>query len=190
MAAYRGRSTWSLDAVKQRHAWTSLRTALLIAVLLGAPLTASSNPEPPGLREAIARHENAQAAIARRLYNPNYPDADPESYTFRFALADLNGDGILDAIVYFDGPDSCGTGGCALEIYRGTVSGFEYVSGTLLIFPPIRILPEHRYGWATLIVRSRYVGDALLRYNGKRYPSPDKLKATPAQIQAARIVVE
>ena len=183
-------STSSLDAVNSRRAYLRRRSALLVTLLLGLVSTASADTEPHGLREAIARHDNDQAAISRRLYQANIPDADPQSYMFAFALADLNGDGIPDAIVYRS--DRCGSGGCNLEIYRGTASGFDFVSGTTLVFRPVRVLPEHRYGRATLIVDSRYEGAVLLRYNGKRYPlSPGaKFNATEAQLRASRTVIE
>jgi hypothetical protein len=59
--------------------------------------------EPPGLREAIAKHDELRAERSRRLYGAHIPPVDPASYEFDFALADLNGDGIPDAIVLFKG---------------------------------------------------------------------------------------
>jgi hypothetical protein len=161
-------------------------------LLLGFAATASAETEPPGVRDAIARHENELAAISRRLCNARIAAADSQSYKFAYALADLQGNGTLDAIVYFKDPGHCGSGGYNLEVYRGTEGGFEFVSGTVRVFGPIRALPEHPYGWATLIVNLRDEREVLLRYNGKAYPlaPPPKVKATKAQISAAKTVIE
>src|SRR6202044_74764 len=82
--------------------------------------------EPTGLRAAIARHENQKRDYSRRNYHAKLTDVDPAEFVFLFGLVDLNGDGIDDAIVYLHGKGDCGSGGCTVEIYRGTKSGFEY----------------------------------------------------------------
>src|ERR1039457_3146763 len=99
---------------------------------------------------------------------------------------------IFHAGFRFKDPGHCGSGGYNLEVYRGTEGGYEFVSGTVRVFGPIRALPEHPYGWATLIVNLRDEGEILLRYNGKAYhlAPPPKVKATKAQISAAKTVIE
>lgn len=168
--------------------------SFLLAFLLGIAATTSMAADPPGLREAIARHENAQATISNRLYHSNIPRADPASYDFESALFDLNGDGVEDAIVLFKG-DYCGTGGCTMRVFRGTQHGYEFTSGTLRVYGPIRVLTNNsseRHGWKTLIVQLRDVGSVLLQYNGKRYPlvPPDNLKATQAQVDSAKVIIK
>ena len=111
---------------------------------------------------------------------------------YKSAVVDLNDDKITDAIVLFDAPESCGSGGCHLEIYRGTKTGFQFLSGSTITFPPIRVASEKRFGWKTLIVFSGGTGNVLLRFNGSRYPlNPSQQpKATQAQISTASTVLE
>jgi hypothetical protein len=111
---------------------------------------------------------------------------------YKSAVVDLNDDKIADAIVLFDAPESCGSGGCNLEIYRGTKTGFQFLSGSTITFPPIRVASEKRFGWKTLIVFSGGTGNVLLRFNGSRYPlNPSQQpKATQAQINTASTVLE
>jgi hypothetical protein len=145
------------------------------------------------LREAIYRHNKVVLDINRDKYGVRY---QPEDYVidnkYRFALVDLNDDKIADAIVFFDSLESCGTGGCILEIYRGTKRGFEFLSGSTITLPPIRVTSEKRYGWKTLIVLTGGTGDVLLRFNGSRYPLNPSLqpKAIQSQINSAITVLD
>lgn len=153
--------------------------------------TASQAAEPPGLRDAIAKHGEIQAERSRRLYGAHIPPVDPSSYEFDFAFVDLNGDGIPDAIVLFKGPEDCGSGGCTLEIFRGTKHGFAFVSGSTISRKPIEILPELRFGWHSFTVSVRGGGakpcGALMRFDGHKYPLNPSIApcATPAQLKSA-----
>lgn len=99
-------------------------------------------------------------------------DADVPSYSF--ALADLNGDGIDDAIALITAQEYCGSGGCSLVIFRGEPKGFKLVSSSSITRPPILLLPEKRYGWHTLSVMvaggGAEPGQVLMRFNGHKYP--------------------
>jgi hypothetical protein len=154
-------------------------------------VTAAIAAEPPGLREAIAKHDEISAETSRRLYGAHLPPVDPASYEFAFALVDLNGDGIPDAIVLFNGPQDCGSGGCSLEILRGTEQGFQFISKSTISREPIQILTEKRFGWRSFTVSVRGGGSkpctALMRFNGQKYPlNPSMVPcATTAQLQSA-----
>jgi hypothetical protein len=167
-----------------------MRNALSLLILCTLA-TATIAAEPPGLREAIAKHDELRAERSRRLYVAHIPPVDPASYEFDFALADLNGDGIPDAIVLFKGPHNCGWGGCTLEILRGTKQGFEYMSGSTISREPIQILAEKRFGWHSFTVSVSGGGakpcNALMRFNGQKYPLNPAMApcATPAQLQSA-----
>jgi len=111
---------------------------------------------------------------------------------FRYALIDLDGDGSDDAIVLLLGSSWCGSGGCTMLVFRGTKDKFTVVSGSTITYEPIRVSPEKAHGWKTLIVYSKGKGDVLMRFNGERYPLNSSMqpKATPAQVEAAQIVIE
>jgi hypothetical protein len=163
---------------------------LLAMFCLCIVVTRALAAEPPGLRDAIAKHDELEAERSRRLYGAHIPPVDASSFRFDFALVDLNDDGISDAIVLFKGPEDCGSGGCSLEVYRGTKRGFEFVSGSTISREPIQILPERRFGWHSFTVSVRGGGaracDAVMRYDGHRYPLNPSLApcATPAQLQS------
>lgn len=77
-------------------------------------------------------------------------------------------------------------------VFRGTKEEFSFVSGSTITFDPIRVSPEEAHGWDTLIVYSKGKGDVLMRFDGKRYPLNPSIqpKATPAQLEAAKIVMK
>jgi putative lipoprotein len=97
--------------------------------------------------------------------------------SFKYALVDLNDDGIPDAIVLITDRFYCGSGGCSMLIARGTNSGFRLVSSTTMSRSPIFVSPELRSGWHTLLVTvggggAKY-GQVVMRFNGSRYaPNP------------------
>jgi hypothetical protein len=104
------------------------------------------------------------------LYGAHIPPVDPASYEFDFALVDLNDDGIPAAIVLFKGPDNCGSGECALQIFRGTKQGLEFISGSTCSREPIQMLAERRLRWHSFTVSvsggGAKPGNALMRFNG------------------------
>ncbi len=158
----------------------------LCFLLFAAVATAA---EPPGLRSAIAAHFRAQAERSNHLYGAHIEPADASSYDFDYALTDLNGDGIPDAVVLLKG-DYCGSGGCTLQIYRRTKRGYSFVSSSTISREPVRVLPERRFGWHSLTVLVGGGGkacDVLMRFNGHKYPLNPSLQpcATAAQLQAA-----
>jgi hypothetical protein len=95
--------------------------------------------------------------------------------TYKYALIDLNGDGILDAVALLTDNRYCGSGGCSMAILRGTSESFLFISSTTITREPIRILQESRHGWKTLSVAisggGAKSGDVILRFDGKHYPS-------------------
>ncbi len=116
-------------------------------------------PESAILRAAMARHD------ARRRI-------DPASYRFTYALVDLDGDGIQDAVVYLNA--GCGSGGCDIRIMKGTKDGFTYVSGSTVTNLPVYVLPSKTNGWRDIAVTTRVgfmkYGTVILKYNGQGYP--------------------
>jgi hypothetical protein len=69
---------------------------------------------------------------------------------YQFSLVDLNGDGILDAVVQVTDPAFCGNGGCPIVEFKGESSGFILVGSSGLVRKPIYLLNEVQDGWHTL----------------------------------------
>jgi hypothetical protein len=76
----------------------------------------------------------------------------PRDTTLRAAVAtvDLRGDGAKETLVYLNGRDWCGTGGCPLLVLRREGPSFKIISKTTITRTPIRILPTRSHGWSDL----------------------------------------
>lgn len=114
-------------------------------------------PRSADLRVAMAAHDT------RRLRS-----ADTSDYHFTYALVDLDGDGIQDAVVYLN--DECGSGGCDMRIMKGTKDGFNYISGSTITNLPVYVLPSKTNGWRDIAVSTRGGGTVILKYDGQKYP--------------------
>jgi hypothetical protein len=101
------------------------------------------------------------------------------------ALIDLNGDSYPDALVLLENPMYfCGTGGCTMLVFKGTPSGFEFVSSTSLILGPLLVSETNTHGWRDLIVEVSGGGMApkqvAMKFTGSKYPSnPSMLPPLP-----------
>ena len=101
------------------------------------------------------------------------------------AQVDLNGDGHQDALVLLENPMYfCGTGGCTMLVFKGTKSGFKFVSRSSLIRGPVLVSDTKTHGWRDLIVEVSGGGIApkqvALKYTGSKYPlNPSTLPALP-----------
>jgi hypothetical protein len=178
---------------KSRH-WPPSLTAIMRQIftiiclcLFAVDATAA---EPAGLRSAIAGHFRAEAERSNRLYGARIEPEDPSSYQFEYALTDLNGDGIPDAVVLLRG-DYCGSGGCTLQIYEGTQRGFIFVSSSMISREPVQILTEKRFGWHSFTIRvgggDSKACNMLMRFDGHKYPLNPSVQpcATRVQLRSA-----
>jgi hypothetical protein len=62
-------------------------------------------------------------------------------------LADLNGDGSREAIVFLSGRGWCGSGGCHTLILSYAGSSYRLVADIPATYPPIRVLKVTGKGW-------------------------------------------
>ncbi len=143
------------------------------------PLSGASS-SPPELEKAVA------AWASRRSHTVP---------THEFALVDLNGDSIPDAVVLITDNIWCGTGGCTLVLFKGTASGFKYVSGSVAVREPIRLLSETRYGWRSISVLSAGGGGPTAEYfrisfNGSRYRKDPRSVTSSEKTSAKQLVLE
>jgi hypothetical protein len=100
---------------------------------------------------------------------------DPKNaYPHQTAPIDLNGDGRQDALVLLENPYFCGTGGCTMLVFKGTKSGFEFVSRSSLIRSPVLVSKTKTHGWQDLLVEVAGGGAApkkvALKFTGSKYP--------------------
>jgi hypothetical protein len=162
------------------------------AFALALVCSVSLATEPVGLRDAMAKWDLAQNAKAVQLYGATPVVVDPNAYQFKYALVDLDGDGILDAVVYLTGARWCGSGGCTLRILKGTKTGFSFVSGTLRTFCPVLALDSQSHGWKSLAIALRAGGFSVLEFDGKHYPlSPDdERRASSSQLRGAKRLID
>lgn len=142
-----------------------------------------------GLLSPISKAQE-QVSVASAAYAHLATRGDKSHPTLRTFSFDLNGDGRADAIVLLIGNEWCGSGGCNMLIFRGTESGFSFVSESTIAQEPVMVLPETKHGWHTLIVMSGRTGKVLMRFDGHRYPSNPSVqpKAPSTQVEKAQVL--
>jgi hypothetical protein len=110
-------------------------------------------------------------------------DADVKD-RFIAALADLNGDGRPEAIVYLVSDDWCGSGGCTMLILQPDGDSWRLLTEVSITRLPIRLLRTKSNGWRDIGVWVQGGGiqpgyEAELQFDGKTYPQNPSL--TPAR---------
>jgi hypothetical protein len=93
---------------------------------------------------------------------------------YRYALVDLNGDTVLDAVVRPQGEAYCTSDSCPMYVFRGSASGYEFLSGSAATREPVLLLREVREGWRTLAVWAQDFNvplhQVLMPFLGDGYP--------------------
>jgi hypothetical protein len=115
--------------------------------------------------------------------------------SYKYALVDLNDDGIADAVVLITAQEYYGSGGCSLVIFRGVAGSFKLVSSGTITREPILLLIEKRYGWHTLSVWIEgggvEPGQVIMRFNGAKYPYNPSMqpKAKSSELKGAKTLM-
>lgn len=136
-----------------------LRLAVLAALALPATAQAQRRAAPDFHRFLQARfaEDRTRAGDARYVS----------------ALADLNADRRPEVVVFLAGP-YCGSGGCQMYVFTPSGRSWRQVAGTTVTRAPIRVLNSRTRGWRDLSVTigggGLPRGEALLAFNGRRYP--------------------
>jgi hypothetical protein len=121
--------------------------------------------------------------------------AETETPEHKFALVDLNDDGIEDAVVLITNADYCGSGGCTFLVFTGVAEGYKLVSSSTITRAPVFFLKEKHNGWHTLSVflagGSVKKGQVLMRFNGKKYPGNPSLqpRAKKSDLEGAQVLI-
>jgi hypothetical protein len=102
-------------------------------------------------------------------------DAEIKPDHYEVARADLNGDGIEDALVLMNGQSGyCGSGGCTLFVMKGRVDGFDLVGAVKVVNRPVWLRRSRHQGYRDLLVSVRgggaVPGLAGLAFDGSSYP--------------------
>jgi hypothetical protein len=154
----------------------------LIPYLLGGLLFVSATP---ALAGDVPSLEKAIKAWAEESTAPAY----------KHAFADLNDDGIDDAVVLITDNQYCGSGGCSFVIFQGVAGEFKVVSSSTITREPILLLPEKKKGWHTLSVfvagGGAKPGQVMMRFDGREYPSNPSMepKAKESDLKGAKILI-
>jgi hypothetical protein len=147
---------------------------------------------------AFAEAANDWLKLSKAVHAHAVKFGKPVPNKFSYAFEDLNGDGRLDAVVLENDPRYCGTGGCTLLIFRGTRSGFTFVSGSTISNEPIRVSRETKNGWKTLLITVRGGGILTpeihaLKFDGLKYQYPlnpsVQDKADQSELSESKVLV-
>lgn len=111
---------------------------------------------------------------------------------FSIGYADLNGDGLEDALVFLKGMQWCGSGGCTLMVFENLGDNYQLISKSSVTSTPISVAKTETNGWKDLIVWSRGAGLVVMTFDGNKYPHNPSLEpsASKSQIAEARLVLE
>lgn len=101
----------------------------------------------------------------------------PANSRYSFIRADINGDGLLDALVYMKTPYGywCSLDGCTMHVMAANTKNFRHVSTVESIRKYIEISEQKNNGWNDIIVKidgkwsqSKKI---RLKFNGRTYPN-------------------
>lgn len=111
-----------------------ITAAALAAFVIGLPACSVAGPE--HIEPAPIDAQRLPDGAVSPWLIANYGD----DVRYRMGEADLDGDGLNDALVYVGGPGQCGSGGCDLAILRRTSGGFEPIGSLSVTRLPVGVL--------------------------------------------------
>lgn len=160
---------------------------MLLVLSLLLPFTTAEMRADSLSADSAARRALAEAV--ERYAGPLDPDWDGAGW--RVGWADVNDDGLLDALVYLEGPAWCGSGGCTLLVMEAideddaeVLGPFRPAAEISLMHGPVTVAPTASDGWHDLVVEDEQGVWRRLRFDGETYPySPgdgERLGAAPA----------
>lgn len=157
-------------------------SALFLAMLVAGCQSNPSNmvEAEPSLTSVATSTVGNEVSVSKSAKNKALEQA-VHAYTqdqsdYQSSLYDLNKDGIDDAVVLLSGMEWCGSGGCTLLVFKGLENGsFQPHSKMTVSSTPIYALSTQTQGWRDLSVYTRGLGQVILKFNGKSYPSNPSL---------------
>jgi len=120
-----------------------------------------------------AANAHLERFLRAELAEPGAPG--PTDVRYAVAYADLANNGQRQAIVYVQGGDWCGSGGCLTLVLAPSHGAWRVVGRVSVTRTPIRVLATRSHGWRDIGVMVEGGGiqpgyEAALSFNGKRYP--------------------
>ncbi len=108
---------------------------------------ATSGPAPVQLGSAPNTGAGAQASIlgpldelqVRRTIENYRLSKKRAKGPYKLVGADLNGDGVREAVVLFQGKDWCTRTGCSMAVFQSFSHGYRVISRTVRVKPPVEI---------------------------------------------------
>lgn len=151
----------------------------ILIALLAASLASCATTQQSGSNEALRQ------AVAAQTSSADTP--------FKAGHADLNRDGVDDALVLLDGPEWCGTGGCTLLVFSRTpAGGYGFVSKSTVTRAPVRVATLGTGNWLDIIVNTKGAGDVVLVHAAEGYTANPSLAspASDAQVASATTLID
>jgi hypothetical protein len=144
------------------------RTCAFVALMVVVPFAVVAQ------QRQKTREDEVRDALVKEVGADLEPSAEQNLPTqYAVAFIDLNADGQDEAVVYVQGRELCGSGGCRLFVLRADGNSYKVMSETTLVRPPIFVLPTRTRGWNDLAVWVRGGGErphqAVLPFDGKGY---------------------
>lgn len=156
---------------------------LLVSVCLVCPLLSAAS---------LGGQSAARNDTLRRFLRGYVGAPTTETRTTRYtaAFADLNGDGVKEAIVYLSGNGWCGSGGCVTLVLQREGQSYRVVTKITITRPPIRLLDHVSNGWRDIGVWVQGGGiqpghEAELAFDRKSYPANPSVP--PARSEAGKV---
>ena len=93
---------------------------------------------------------------------------------YKLQGVDLDGDGVGELLVLFEGDDWCKSTGCSLAIFKAAERGYKVAFRTVSVKAPVVVTREDNQGWRDMIVMSgggrAQLRRVRLRFSGLGYP--------------------
>lgn len=119
--------------------------------------------------------------------------AEGMSANVAVALADLDHDGVNEALVYVMGSSWCGTGGCNLWVMRAAADGYETLAMMTIANAPIGVLGTRTNGWSDLFVTAGggggEYGARRMRFDGTTYPKNPTTKGELVDASSGTVLI-
>jgi len=150
-----------------------IRTIALLVALFAIAFAITA----PAATSAGGRARSDEASVARFLQGYiRKAHLPPGQAAFASAEVAVGAGRLEEVLVYLEGQDWCGSGGCTMLVLAPARGAFTIIGRTTLVRLPIRVLPENSNSRADLAVHVQGGGilnayEARLRFNGENYPS-------------------